>query len=255
MNRWCGVLTMMMGFLVGSPCAQATLAEIRHAQARLGPEVWTRLLEIENRRATAEYPKITYALVFEFNSILWFYSPGNGTQSLSTHVGRLESDRGNLEPLLREIHPGFMRFREIAEDGSVPPLDVTLRNGCFIDSLAAARVRAATGETLLRAGLLLYYVKNGTTLHGHAVFAYQTPRGLFVDDVRAERAVRVGDAWTDQAAELVKLHAPELGRRLANARLVTLRPDSSVMTLATAAAARAEKNAGEMQLSSRLPGS
>ena len=99
------LLVLLVSLLVAAPL-KASLEDIRHAQALLGPGTWSQLIRIENERPTATYPRKTFALVFEFNGILWFYTARDGTQSLSLFTGRVEKDRKNLHPLLLEIDSG-----------------------------------------------------------------------------------------------------------------------------------------------------
>ena len=84
-------------------------------------------------------PRVLHALVFEFSGILWFYTDTDGTQSLSLRKGRLDEDKADLGPLLRDIEPGFTRWRALPEESK--RADVTtaeeLPNGCFIESVAA----------------------------------------------------------------------------------------------------------------------
>ncbi|MBL9193189.1 MAG: hypothetical protein JNJ82_12620 [Opitutaceae bacterium] len=213
------LLLLLVSLLVAAPL-KASLEDIRHAQALLGPGTWSQLIRIENERPTATYPRKTFALVFEFNGILWFYTARDGTQSLSLFTGRVEKDRNNLHPLLLEIDSGFTRFKVIKDEDYVPAANRTLPNGCFLESMAAARVRAARGESLEQAGILLYYAATGNRIHGHAVLAYKTPGGVYVDDSAGPRSARIGENWATSPIELARSYEPDLKDRIVQARLV-----------------------------------
>jgi len=199
---------------------QAALEDTRHAQSLLGSETWSRLIKVENRNPTLTYPRNTYALVFEFNGILWFYAPGNGTQSLSLYAGRAGRDKADLLPLLREIEPGFVRFWEIQDQLYVPESTRVLPNGCFLESMAAARVRVARGDRIEEGAILLYYANRGGRVYGHAVFAFKTPGGVFVDDSARTRSAQIGSDWKREPLALARSYEPDLGKFLISARLV-----------------------------------
>ncbi|MFO1447532.1 MAG: hypothetical protein U1F61_05200 [Opitutaceae bacterium] len=230
------LLLIVVSLLIAAPL-KASLEDVRHAQALLGPGTWSQLIRIDNDRPTTVHPKKTYGLVFEFNGILWFYSAGDGTQSLSLYTGRVNQDRANLLPLLQEINPGFGRFKVIDDELFVPAVNRTLPNGCFLESMAAARVRAARGETMEQAGILLYYAATGTRVAGHAVFAFKTPGGVFVDDSARTRSARIGEKWMDSPIELARSYEPDLKDRLVQARLVPVSASNPASGYAVAPAA------------------
>src|SRR5688572_2544577 len=88
-------------FAVVALRATDTLAQARHAQALLGPRVWSQVIRVENKTAGATYPRDLHALVFELEGVLWFYTAIDGTQSLSVYRGRLAQDKADLGPLLQ----------------------------------------------------------------------------------------------------------------------------------------------------------
>lgn len=211
---------LLVAFLFAATGLFASVESVRRAQSRFGSDVWTQAIEITNTEPTTVYPKVTYALVFEFNSILWLYTPYDGTQSLSLYRGRLAQDQANVQPLLKEIHPGFVSYAALPEDPTfVADESDLLPNGCFVESLTAARELLMRGDRLLRAGILLFYAK-GTTQQGHAVLAYETEAGVFIEDVDRQEPAQLKGEWTDEALALAKRYLPELRRKLASARFV-----------------------------------
>ncbi len=153
--------------------AEPSLEQARRAQALLGPDVWSRILKIENSGRESRYPRVLHALVFELAGILWFYSATDGTQSLSLHEGRLAEEKANMGPLLRDIEPGFTRWSIVRSN--FPALALRqgeLSNGCFIESVAELRRRLERGEALERPRLLSYYDETPFGLHGHTVLVF-----------------------------------------------------------------------------------
>jgi hypothetical protein len=63
------------------------------------------VLKIGNEAPTVRYPAQFYALVFEFEGLLWFYTESDGTQSLSQHVGQVRADKQNYLALARGCTP------------------------------------------------------------------------------------------------------------------------------------------------------
>ena len=156
--------------------AATPLDNTRRAQALLGEGVWSQVIEIENAAAGARYPAVVQALLFEFADILWFYTDADGTQSFSIHRNNLAAEKADFAPLLREIEPSFGRWTILP---SLPPVDAVpaetapLKNGCFIESVAALRVRVAEGRPVRAPRLLSYYINDRTGRIGHTVLAYE----------------------------------------------------------------------------------
>jgi hypothetical protein len=169
--------------LLCSVGARASLRTAWQARTALGPDVWTRLVRIENTNSHSIYPKIVFATVFEFSGILWFYTDVNGTQSLSLHRGLLAAEEADFAPLLKAIEVGFVSFAILPDAGpawtGTPP---PLLNGCFIDSIVALRAVLGRNEPVTAAALLCYYAGKDAVLAGHTVLAYETAAGLFVID-------------------------------------------------------------------------
>lgn len=163
----------------------------RQARQMLGPGIWARTLRIENANARSPYPAVVYATVFEFDSVLWFYTATDGTQSLSRQLGRLEQDKADLLPLLRRIEPGFASYEALPEDGvQFAGAPRRLLNGCFIDSVVALREAFDAGVAVTEASLLTYYIDVAGRRLGHTVLIYGTETGVFVVDRSRSRRPR-----------------------------------------------------------------
>ena len=163
--------------------ADASLANARRAQAELGPEIWSEVIRIENEGRARPSPASLHALVFEVGGILWIYMDREGTQSLSRFTGRLEEDKADLTPLLRVIEPALVHWSVVSDgEPALAPRRDALRNGCFIESLAALRARRESGEDVKNARLLSYYFFPGSRQPGHTVLTYATDRGVEVVD-------------------------------------------------------------------------
>ncbi len=161
------------------------------AAAMLQAAGWAQVFEITNDRPDRHYPARFYATIFAFNDILWFYTPSEGTESLSIYEGQTEADRAELGPLLRQINPGFVAFRAVSHADLGRNADVLgsagaeqthwapLANGCFVESVHELLRLQAAGIMLTEARVLLFYVRQGLGLKGHAVLVYATAGGHF----------------------------------------------------------------------------
>lgn len=160
-----------------------SLTHARRAQALLGADVWSQVITVENKGSTARYPRRVHALVFELVGILWFYTDTEGTQSFSTYRGRLDADKADFTPLLREIHRGFAGWKVVPADLSPRVNDAdTLLNGCFIQSVVNLRQRLMVGDDVRNPQLFSYYAVLGKGLSGHTVLTYETAAGVQVID-------------------------------------------------------------------------
>ncbi len=218
-------LVLLAALIARAATAPSNLEAVNGARRLLGRDVCSRVLEIENTGSISLYPRITYALVFEFNDILWFYTPHDGTQSLTLYANQLEHDKTHLQPMLTEIHKGFSRFRELPE-GVWDSVVGVLPNGCFIESVVALRELFATGQRILRAGVLLYYAK-GHARQGHAVLAYETESGVFIDDSERARPEKIKGRWSERPLEIARRHEPALRKDLVAAKMVPIRVDGA----------------------------
>jgi hypothetical protein len=181
---------------------QTALRQVKQARALLGGDVWSRVIRVDNTARHGIYPSPTYALVFEFNGILWFYTPYDGTQSFSIYRGRLEQDKNDFTPLLRAIARGFASYTVVPETaGEARKPAWILPNGCFIESLVALRQQLARKE-VTRAALLSYYY--GPDGHiGHTVLTYDTSDGFYViDPANSARPAAVDRRLASDAMEL-----------------------------------------------------
>jgi hypothetical protein len=205
------------------------------AKALLGPDLWARVVRVDNGgsrggRPRTVYPKTVYALVFELSGILWFYCGADGTQSLSLHRGALEAEKADPGPLLRSISPGFGTWAWVEPPSGWPtPHPVSPPNACFIDCLAALRQRIAAGAEVAAPSLLSFYVDTPTGRMGHTVLVFGAghareavdpirspvpvplPPGLEGDPKAISRYLRGGEVAV--ARELPVVLPPGLGER------------------------------------------
>lgn len=194
------MLFICLFLLLVVPAAEASLRTARQARQMLGPAIWSRVLRIENANPQSQYPAVVYATVFEFDSLLWFYTDTNGTQSLSRQLGRLEEDKAELQPLLQRIDPGFADYEILPEEGvQFAGAPQRLLNGCFIESVAALRAAFDAGVPMREAALLTYYIDHDGRRFGHTVLVYTTGEGTFVIDRGRRR--------TPRPLEIAGLHA------------------------------------------------
>ncbi|HEY1110680.1 MAG TPA: hypothetical protein VGE76_18660, partial [Opitutaceae bacterium] len=198
----------------------SSLSHVRHAQMLLGPATWSRVIHIANSTRDGRYPRELHALVFEVAGLLWFYTPGEGTQSFSLHQGNLPAEKADFAPLLRDIDPGFLRWREVRGSGVTLARGARLPNGCFIESLVALRERLLAGEPMESPRLLSYYRKTSSGLLGHTVLAYRRGDRIAVyDHAQFDQRERLFSAQL--AAPLPLARALE-GRSVVRAREILL---------------------------------
>jgi hypothetical protein len=153
------------------------LAHALAARALLGPDLWARVLRIDNPGAGGclrrwVYPRTVYAVVFELSGILWFYCDADGTQSLSLRTDTLEADKADPGPLLRAISPRFGAWAWVDPSGWAAPSGVSPPNACFIDCVAALRKRVAFGAEAAAPLLLSYYADTPSGRRGHTVLLF-----------------------------------------------------------------------------------
>jgi hypothetical protein len=213
---------LVVGLLAGSALLRGSdsLGHAQLAREWLGRETWAQVIEIENTARHSRYPRVVDAVVFEFGGLLWFYTDTDGTQSFSLHVGRLAEEKGDFGPLLRDIEPGFVRWRVVDGAARGKPGGV-LPNGCFIASIAAWRERTRRGVAMENPRLLSFYVAVTGGLKGHTVLVYSADGELHVIDT-IEREVRAS-TWPESLAADPLLLAQRIeGERVARAREVPL---------------------------------
>lgn len=210
--------------LIASLRAQTSLESVRRAQTLLGADVWSRAIKVHNEKRGGAYPRIVHALVFELAGVLWFYTDVDGTQSFSLHHGQLEREKSDFGPLLRDIEPGFARW-SLIEDEEEPVFareEFSLRNGCFIESVAMLRERLARGDKVGAPRLLSYYIKTAAGVKGHTVLAYESGGGVEIfDPGRREQQF----VFSRELSRDPLVLAQELdGGRVNQARYLSLRP-------------------------------
>lgn len=235
LSRFLSLAALFAVLSVVSTQASSSLDYAMEAQARLGSEVWSQVIRIENKAPAKGYPKVVHALVFELADILWFYDAAHGTQSFSLHKGRLAAEKADFAPLLRDIHGGFGRWSVVAERPGVTRERIPLRNGCFIESVVALRERLALGGEVVRPKLLSLYMDSRDGLQGHTVLAYETADRVEVfDSAQAKARFSFPATW---ALDAMKLAGAVAGSKVAAARLFSLEPVLATGLFASAVAA------------------
>lgn len=215
-------LLIALILLFSNLAAKAPSDDVVRARGLLLPGTWSKVLAIENDKPNQVYPETTYALVFEFNSLLWFYYPENGTQSLSQYIGRLERDKDELLPLLKGIHAGFRGYR-IERNLRLSAEDTSerIRNACFIESVRA--LGAEVGRVRQASLLCCYFGPEWTK--GHTVLLFTDETGTYVIDsaVSAGPRLVMGRNTTDPM-QLAEQAYP--GRSIWNARCLSVSQDT-----------------------------
>lgn len=235
--RLFALVLLVVAIFVPALRADALLLHAREAQARLGAEVWSRVIRIENQTPVQGYPKVVHALVFELAGVLWFYDAAHGTQSFSLHRGRLAAEKADFAPLLRDIHAGFGSWSVVPDRAGGKSARRVLRNGCFIESVVALRERLGRGDEVVRPHLLSYYVKSNDGVLGHTVLAYETG-----DRVEIVDSADPGRPFTFPATlgrDALRLARAMLGQSVAAARLISLEPAVATGLFSAAVAASA----------------
>jgi hypothetical protein len=198
---------------------QDSLGPVRRAQELLGPASWSEILRIENTAAASRYPVVLYALVFQLDSALFFYTPVDGTQSLSRYLNHAEADKGDLGPLLLAIDAGFTRWNVVAPEPAAAPEKGAVPNGCFIEAIALLHQKLRQGVPIQDAKVLSYYTAVPGGVHGHSVLQYRTATGVqVVDPYRAGRVVPLPHLREDDALAV----AGRLRSDVTAARAITL---------------------------------
>jgi len=175
--------------------ANGQLEAVRRAQGLLEPHVWTQVIHIDNSNLSSRYPRAVDALVFQVDSILWFYTPADGTQSLSLYRNRAEADKLNLGPLLAAIDEGFSRWKVLPPAGGPLPGPARLPNGCFIESIAILLRRLDRGAAVENPQLLSYYVARPGGVRGHTVLQFTSGGWVqVVDPDWPNRIIRISHA-------------------------------------------------------------
>lgn len=207
------------GLFAASLRADESLLHARRAQTLLGSDIWSQVIRIENRARQSRYPRQLHALVFELAGILWFYTETDGTQSFSLHRGRLEQEKADFAPLLRDIEPGFATWR-VVDAGAEAIEPGILPNGCFIESVGALRARLVAGEPVENPQLLSYYAQTAGGVNGHTVLTYRIAGEVeVIDSAQADKVFRFPAAL---AADPVALARALEGPGVATARLLAL---------------------------------
>jgi len=199
--------------------ADKSLASVRRAQSLLAGQTWSEVVRIDNTSATSRYPVVVDALIFQLYSALWFYTPTDGTQSLSQFRNRVEADKAELGPLLAAIDPGFTRWVVLPDYDGPPAAESRIPNGCFIESMALLFQRLACGAQVQNPKLLSYYVAMPGGIRGHTVLQFTAGGALqVVDPDHPARAMRIGYARDDDPSSVIG----RIRRDVATARYLPL---------------------------------
>jgi hypothetical protein len=168
--------------------AEDGLSDATAARRLLGPEVWSRIVRIENApphglEKRTPYPPTVHALVFEISGILWFYCDADGTQSLSRRYGSVEADKADPGPLFKAISPRFGPWSWVdnsadSEGAAAPPPP----NACFIECIAELRRRSRLGKQTGLPRIVFVYEDSPTGRHGHTILVFQSRSGLSAVD-------------------------------------------------------------------------
>jgi hypothetical protein len=169
-----------------------SLNAVRCAQFMLQAHTWTEVVRIENSGLQSRYPRTVNALVFQLDSVLWFYTPTDGTQSLSLLRGRAEADKSNLGPLLAAIDAGFTGWEVVPPAGPTSNIRERPPNGCFVESMAILFQRLERGALMENPKLLSYYVSFPGGIRGHTVLQFTSGGWIqIVDPDRPESTKRI----------------------------------------------------------------
>jgi hypothetical protein len=197
-----------------------SLESVRRAQSLLEPHVWTEAVRIENSAASSRYPRVLNALIFQLDSVLWFYTPTDGTQSLSLFRGRAEADKRDLGPLLAAIDQGFTHWDVLPQASAPLPGKARPPNGCFIESMALLFQKLEYGSRIENPQLLSYYVALPGGIRGHTVLQFTSGgRVQVVDPDRPTRTIGIHYANENDPKSV----ADRIRGDIANARHLPLR--------------------------------
>jgi hypothetical protein len=174
--------TFFLGLLLVSSLCAGTLETAFQARATLGPDIWSRVLRIENDNAgrDSRYPAEFHGLVVAFEGILWLYTELDGTQSISLYAGRLEQDQADLGPLLRAIEPGLARFEDVTDRQPFGIVAQPPPYHCFLLAVAHWQKLQHEANPPTRARLLAFYPARQR--QGHMVLEYWRDGRRYVFD-------------------------------------------------------------------------
>ena len=182
--------------------------------------MWTQVVRIDNASAASPYPRVVHALIFQLDSVLWFYTPRDGTQSLSLYRGQAERDKANLGPLLLAIDPGFSHWTLLPDSDETRDNGLRLQNGCFIESISLLFRELEKGSPIENAMLLSYYVSLPGGIRGHTVLQFTSGgRVQVIDPDRPARAATFRYADPNDPRDV----ANRIRRDISSARHLPLR--------------------------------
>jgi hypothetical protein len=172
--------------------ADGPLDAVWRAQALLGHHTWSEVIRIDNTSTQSRYPRVVPALIFQLDSVLWFYSPTDGTQSLSLYRNHAEADKPNLGPLLAAIDGGFTHWEVLVPAGDLRPAQTRIPNGCLIESMDIFFRMKSNGVRLENPKLLTYYVVLRGGIRGHTVLQFSLgERVQIIDPYLPSRTLKI----------------------------------------------------------------
>jgi hypothetical protein len=181
------------------------------AQRLLDESTWSQTIRIQNRRPNSVFKATVWALAFEFGGRIWVYMPQVGSQTPTVKIGQLETDKVDLNIVLKRINKGFGSYEVMSANATIiagveQGRDVP--NACLLESLAALRKMVRSGVALNQAKLLMYYANVGSSLVGHTVLFFETDEGRFVwDPVAPEKTISLRKDYKSNALALARVVA------------------------------------------------
>ena len=198
------LFTLLAACMAAVAPAFDAAGEVRLARERLGARTWSREVVLELGEATAVYPREVAALVFEYQGILWLYTPYDGTRSLAMLLAEARPDRVNLAGIIRPQLSTLVAVRGLPDD-TRPVAVGHLRQGCFIESLAALRREIASGAGIRRAALLCYFTLGDGMKGAHTVAFFETATQRFVIDAsRSDVPIAISEGRARSAVSLAE---------------------------------------------------
>ncbi len=205
MRRLLSLLVLLVLLCGSAQAALPGLSDVVNARALLSPGTWSRVLRIDLAKAGEVYPKSFYGLVFEMASVLWFYSPQEGTQSLSRHIGRTEEEKERLAELLRTPFPALQDWKEEEHPAPARAPESAPRNACFIESLALLDFRLRHGARTDYASLFTVYYHDKQKVRGHTVLYYEKGDKVYLADPAREEPFVLSKAFASDQARVAAL--------------------------------------------------
>lgn len=213
------MLALLMLCIAAIRAAATVPSETAQAAAGILPDsVWSQVVEIQTEGRKGSYPATFHGVVFDFEEVLWLYTPYDGTQSLSHAFGAALKDRESLGELLRENVPGYKGHRVI-EKAVHKTAVLEVPNACFLRCVASYLAEALRAAEKPDAAFLCYYYSGRKA--GHTVLVYPNRNVCLVYDPSGdEQPAAVEGVRLDDPVRLAKRLNPS--QSIASARLLKL---------------------------------